>query len=226
MAKRGRLWKGDSMKPYYDDGKGIVIYHGDCREILPQLPKADLVLTDPPYGHSFKHSGSSYDSGKWNKRRSELVIGDDAPFEPSHLIGFKDVVLWGANHYANRLPPSPGWLIWDKRRGTSTNCQSDCELAWNKNGGSARLFSHMWNGLCRDSEIGIHLHPTQKPVALMKWCLSFFPACIIILDPYCGSGPVLSACKDFGLQAIGIEIEERYCEIAARRLSQEVFTFA
>jgi site-specific DNA-methyltransferase (adenine-specific) len=152
------------------------------------------------------------------------VVGDTQPFDPAPLLRFPRVVLFGANHYADRLPPSPTWLVWDKRDGVASDDNADCELAWTNLGGPARLYRHLWRGLCRASEQGQrHLHPTQKPVALMAWIIAnWTKPGDLILDPYMGSGPVLRAAKDLGRRAIGIEIEERYCEIAARRLGQEV----
>jgi site-specific DNA-methyltransferase (adenine-specific) len=89
------------------------------------------------------------------------------------------------------------------------------------------MFTHLWNGYNRDSEIGYHVHPTQKPVALFRWCLDrpTLPG-DLILDPYMGSGPIARACHEMGRRYIGIEIEERYCEIAAKRLAQGVLSFA
>lgn len=234
------------MKPYYEHA-GITIYHGDCREILPSLEPVDLVLTDPPYG-----SGLSVDYAKrfspqpgsdrwWNTSDRKLsvrhipIIGDDEPFAPSHLleVNAKNRILWGANWYASRLPDRGGWWIWDKRNGQRDISKADwpmseAELAWTDIGKGTRIFRHTWFGLIRDSERGKHYHPTQKPVGLMKWCLQKAKLVghgVVLLDPYMGSGPVLKAAQDFGTHAIGIEIEEKYCEIAAKRLSQEVLEF-
>lgn len=228
------------MKPYFSQN-GIQIFHGDCREILPQLPAIpgpDLVLTDPPYG-----AGLSVDyadrfqvskrnpvkGGRWwaNADRSSVgrhdpIIGDDVPFDPSHLLGYSRLVLWGANFYASRLPDSGGWIVWDKRRGIegATWPMSEAELAWTNLGHKGvRVFRHRWFGLIRDSEHGEHFHPTQKPIALMEWIMNrWAPEGGVLLDPYCGSGPVLIAAQRTRRQAIGIEIEEKYCEVAARRL--------
>ena len=218
------------MKPYYDDARsGITIYHADCRDILPALVaergKFDLLLTDPPYGIGL-------DTANRERGRSlravckdhELVVGDDKPFEPEHLLALKcPSILWGANHYADKLSPSPMWLVWDRVTGTSD--ATDAELAWvsGHRFRTIRLFQHQWCGVLRASENAHRvLHPTQNPVALMRWCLSFFPEARTVLDPYMGSGPVARACKDAGLQYVGIEIVEKYCEIAVRRLAQEV----
>lgn len=215
------------MKPYYE-ASGIVIYCGDCREVLPTLdlsPDA-FVCTDPPYGISYSPSpgGKGWCKGKVFSGNN-LVRGDEGPFDPSHLLGFERLVLWGGNHYADKLPASPSWLVWDKRDGNPSNDFADCELAWSNLGGVARVFRHLWNGAFRASEKGIERqHPTQKPEVLMRWCLSFAPEGIVI-DPYNGSGTTLRAAKDLGRKAIGIDIEERWCEVAARRCSQEVLPF-
>ena len=210
--------------PYYEDTKaGIVIYHGDCREILPTLPPVDLVLTDPPYGIAYSPGGGGAGWATRTFSGADFVHGDDRPFDPDHLLSFPRVVLWGGNHFANRLPSSPTWLIWYKRHpNEAPNDFADCEIAWSNVGGPARVFWHEWKGAMRASERGVHYHPTQKPVALMHWCISLAGEAETILDPYMGAGPTLRAAKDLGRKAIGIEIEERYCEIAAKRLAQEV----
>lgn len=231
------------MKPYYEHA-GITIYHGDCREILPQLvpcfPNPDILLADPPYG-----AGISVDSLRfkpkvsrwWNEtdrtriRRHDAVIGDDKPFDPAHLLEFpcNARILWGGQFYSSRLPDRGGWWIWDKRNGERDVTDADwplseAELAWTDIGQRTRVFRHTWFGLIRDSDQREFYHPTQKPVSLMRWCLEEAKAKNAI-DPYCGSGPTLVAAKQLQIPAIGIEIEERYCEIAAKRLSQEVFNF-
>lgn len=95
------------MKPYYEDTKaGIVIYHGDCREVLPTLGPVDVLVTDPPYGISYQHGTRK--GGVALGTDGLSVIGDDAPFDPVPYLGFDKVILWGANHYADRLPASRG----------------------------------------------------------------------------------------------------------------------
>jgi site-specific DNA-methyltransferase (adenine-specific) len=206
-------------KPYYEHA-GIQIFHGDCREILPGLD-FDWISTDPPYGinHATNYRGRS----KLALCKDYIPVhGDAEPFDPLWLIALnKPTLLWGANHYASLLPSESGWLVWDKERPHDLD-QATAELAWTNFVKGVRVFRHLWHGMLRASKDAI-VHPTQKPEALHKWCfaLRWTPPGIVI-DPYMGSASLLRAAKDVGRRAIGIEIEERYCEIAAQRLSQEV----
>jgi site-specific DNA-methyltransferase (adenine-specific) len=210
------------VKPYYEQD-GVTIYHGDCRDVLPAVWfGVDLLMADPPYGINAVLRGKTFGTSNVCKTNTYIPIhGDDEPFDPAHLLGFPKVILWGANHYADKLPAESCWLAWDKRDGVRSNPLADCELAWSNLGGPARLFHHRWMGMIRASERERRLHPTQKPVALMRWCLSLSKP-TSLCDPYMGSGPALIAAREYGIPAIGIEIEERYCEIVAKRLSQGV----
>jgi site-specific DNA-methyltransferase (adenine-specific)/modification methylase len=213
---------------YQDDW--ATIYCGDCRDILPMLEPVDLVLTDPPYGinYSPKYGRRKMPDGSWlDPVEMPCVIGDKIEFDPTPVLNFPLVILWGANHYCHRLPFDGRWLIWDKRCSViPERNQSDCEIAWMNKYGAARIFRHMWDGMVRDSERDIpRVHPTQKPEALMRWCIGFAPDAKTILDPFMGSGTTLVAAKNLNRKSIGIEIEPKYCEIAVKRLRQEVFDF-
>ena len=132
----------------------------------------DLLLSDPPYGISYDTNATGRKGTK--RRRYRPVFGDDRPFDPRHLLSFKRICLWGANYFAHCLPRSTKWLAWDKRAGKGQNCGSDSELAWTQGlkGISTRAFYHYWNGAVRASERHEpRLHPTQKPIALMRWCI-------------------------------------------------------
>ena len=199
------------MKPYYDRD-GIKIYHGDCREILPHV-KADCVVTDPPYG-----LGDRWTGGTWFNRgvyAQDKCEWDSAP--PTEIVASlisRPSIVWGGNYFP--MPPSRCWLAWHKTNAVKT--MADMELAWTSLDRPAQLFS----APCGVPEP--RGHPTQKPIALMRWCLGFMPPGTI-LDPFMGSGTTLVAAKLEGRKAIGIEIEERYCEIAAKRLAQGVLSF-
>lgn len=203
------------MKPYFADG-GVEIYHGDCRELLPAM-SFGAVIADPPYGMDYKPLRGSDGSRRWRAG----VVGDAEAFDPSHLLG-KPCVLWGANWYSNRLPGHGGWLVWNKtcEHRKKGFISSDCELAFASEASRCHRFDLQWGGEARNGEP--FYHQTQKPVALMQWCFQFVPADALVCDPYCGSGPTLIAARDLGRRAIGIEIDERCCEVAARRLAQGV----
>jgi site-specific DNA-methyltransferase (adenine-specific) len=216
--------------PYYDHA-GITIYHGDCLEILPTLGPVDCVVTDPPYGIAYRARDRREHEQRYRPVRyiNRAIAGDDSAFNPAAWLSIGSAhIFWGANHYASRLPDSGGWLVWDKRGGPAFYGKmtfSDCELAWTDIGNTARMYRQVWNGLVREGEEVAsrgtgRSHPTQKPLRLMRWCLQKTEG--LVLDPYMGSGTTLRAAKDLGRRAIGIEIEERYCEIAAKRLAQEV----
>ena len=207
------------MKPYYDCD-GITIYHGDCREVLPTLPKFDLLLTDPPYGidaanmtmgkgQSSKPKRLRFGKSDWDADRPCLEF----------IEGVTELVcVWGGNYFTDVLPPTNHWLVWHKKN--DDRSFSECEFAWTNFGKQARHFA--WSWLHGGEE---KIHPTQKPLALMRWCISFAPDAKTILDPFMGSGTTLVAAKREGRKAVGIELEERYCEAAVKRLQQSVFNF-
>jgi len=213
------------MKPYYQDDY-VTIYHGDCREIVPTLGRFDLLLTDPPYG-IFKNAGASgmmfgaktiYCEDKtateWDQRPDATTL---------HLVWevCEKHIIWGGNYMADLLGACKGPLVWNKL--TGNNSHADGEMAWSDVVGTMRIFTHQWCGAFKDSERGQRAqHPTQKPLALMVWCISLAGDVQTILDPFAGSGTTGRAAKDLNRQCVLIEREERYCEIAARRMRQEV----
>ena len=211
------------MNPYYQDDS-VTIYHGDCREIVPELGKFDLLLTDPPYGIGTKGVTGSAGKGKGATRTRDYgtINWDTNTVDWDLLRGLfelgKYACCFGGNYYP--VPPSPSWLVWDKKN--SSNDFADGELAWTNYGGTLRIKQHLWNGMCREG-LEKRYHPTQKPLAVVMWALSLCPGePQTILDPFAGSGTTGRAAKDLGRKAVLIEIEERYCEIAANRMRQEV----
>jgi len=212
------------MKPYYDIG-GITIYHADCAEVLPNLSGVDLVATDPPYGlgearknrpsgrcKGYSVPASAPRAASWDDQVIDPVLMDQV------VSAGKYAAVFGGNYY--RLPVSPSWLVWDKLNGSTDF--ADAELIWTNYGSSVRLKRHRWNGMIRKG-CERRDHPTQKPLELLSWVITLCPGGPqTVLDPFMGSGTTLRAAKDLGLRAVGIEREEQYCEIAAKRLVQEV----
>lgn len=211
------------MKPYYDDGNGIQIYLGDCRDVVPQLANVDLVLTDPPYGisHPTDYKSRGRDALA-NCKDYVPVYGDEEPFDPRWLLALrKPMLLFGGNYFSDKLPTSSGWVVWDKMRPDLLD-QATAELAWSNFVKGVRVFRYLWNGMIRAGDERLE-HPTMKPSALWRWVIGLpWTPEGTVCDPYMGSGTTLRAAKDCGRSAIGIEIEEQYCEVAALRLSQEV----
>lgn len=199
-----------------------ILYLGDCYTILPTLPPVDAVVTYPPYGISYKSGGGT--GGKWAnvKHQGVKIAGDGVPFDPSPLLALNvPCILWGANFYSDKLPGG-GWLVWDKRPGIEDMVfnRSDSELAYLSGSKTVKTIRHLWHGLCRASEVGEHLHPTQKPVAVMATCIKFLPAdARTILDPFMGAGSTGVACVNSGRKFIGIELEPHYFDIACERIS-------
>lgn len=210
------------MKPYYQDDL-VTLYHGDCRELLPTLDVGGMVVvTDPPYGMGYQHGlrkgGVAYGND------GVTIVGDDEPFDPRPILVLDlPTVMFGANHYADRLPAARGWLVWDKRDGDGPTDQSDAELAWTNVLSVVRVYSARWRGAMRQGreQREGRVHINQKPVALMAWVIRQMPEGVV-LDPFAGSGSTLVAAKEAGRRAIGIEIDERHCANAAARCRQEV----
>jgi DNA modification methylase len=208
---------GDVLKPYYQDDK-VTIYHGDCREIVPSLGKFDLLLTDPPYG--LGKDGQKKTTGGHGGRKAYDFLGWDSerpsPWVLMMILEHAEKhIIWGGNYFSDVLPASMKWLVWDK--GQRIN-QSDGELAYTSLEGALRIFILNRVALMQDGAE----HPTQKPLELIRWCIQQADPVATILDPFSGSGTTGRAAKDLGRRAVLIEREERYCEIAAKRMSQEV----
>ena len=192
------------------------LIQGDCLQVMPLLDW-DVTLIDPPYGIAYVHGAEKRKHG--SKHNNKPIIGDDKPFDPVPFLD-KPCIAWGANNYAAKLPPMPSWFIWDKRCGLGGGPdQADCEVAWSNLGHPARCFNHYWSGFSRDSERGVpRVHPTQKPIAVMEWCLKFMPEGTV-LDAFMGSGTTGVACVNLGRKFIGIELDADYFDIAVRRIA-------
>ena len=200
------------MTPYHESD-GVTLYHGDCREILPQLGRFDLLLTDPPYGHGDKWQGGTWGAAQMYKDAMQWDQCTPAEDLISLILSAAPVgIVWGGNYF--RLPLSRCWLSWEKTSRMDT--LADFELAWTSMDRPCKAFREDRN------PDGKRQHPTQKPLSLMRWCLTFAPDAKTILDPFAGSGTTLLAAKLEGRKAVGIEISEEYCEIAANRLRQRL----
>ena len=179
---------------------------GDCREVLPDLPPVDAVVTDPPYGIGIAsnpvrqaHAALDWDS----------AAPDASVFDLLRSMS-REQIIWGGNYFG--LPPHQCFLVWDKKQPQDFSLAM-CEMAW----ASRKLPAKLWRQsvLSYDKE-----HPTQKPVQLMEWCLDLIPDCKTILDPFVGSGTTGVACANLGRKFIGIEREPSYFDIACRRIEE------
>lgn len=192
------------------------LYLGDCMDILPTLPKVDAVVTDPPYG--INKDGQQRTTGGHGGRKAYAFKGWDverpsrAEIEAVLQAGHKHC-LWGGNYFADLLPPSMRWLVWDK--GQRIN-QSDGELAWTSLQQALRICTMNRVELMQDGAE----HPTQKPVRLMEWSIHQMGDCALILDPYMGSGSTGVAAIRMHREFIGIERDPDYFAIACRRIER------
>jgi len=212
------------VKPYYDCD-GITIYHGDCREVLPTLPKCDLLLTDPPYGLGDKwDGGAGGEKSSWRIPSCEAKKWDMSTCDELLSLAIskaETAIVWGGNYY--NLPASRCWLLWDKKQ-PDTWTTAQAEMAWTNLDRTVRVFRMAQCEAHAQSQMLKKIHPAQKPFGLMQWCMKWADG-KTILDPFMGSGTTLVAAKREGRKAIGIEISEAYCEAAAKRLQQSVFDF-
>ena len=189
---------------------GVRLICGDCREILPTLGKIDAVVTDPPYGIAHLWKGGQKHG--WGKARDESITRNEWDEQPLSgelldmiLSAADQHVIWGGNYFD--LPPSRCWYVWNKpERGFTL---AEAELAWTNRDSVVRVFD------APRSEPG-RVHPTQKPVALMSWCVARVKGSI--LDPFMGSGTTGVACAKAGRKFVGIEIEPKYFDIACKRI--------
>jgi len=207
----------------------IEIVNADCYTLLDGWPSDAALVSDPPYGIGYvsRHNQGRGDCDLIRKDGNFAPIhGDDSPFDPIPFLRFKAVCLWGAQHYASRLPDRRAWLVWDKLAGKTPCDQSDAELAWTSGNGPVRIFTHLWRGIMRAGEENVtnggKLHPNQKPVALLAWTLA---TCGIrdglVIDPFMGSGSLGVACHRAGLRYLGVEIDPEHYATAKARLQRE-----
>ena len=197
------------------------LYCADCRDVLPLLQKVDAVITDPPYGINYggllkgkgdghggadKNGWKSYDAPAWDLERPDKEIFD------LMVMSSKEQIIWGGNYFTDYLRPTMQWLVWDKcQRNFSL---ADCEFAWSSQNKAARIFSYSRGEALRDGK----QHPTQKPIALMEWCVQQLGDVLLILDPFMGSGTTGVAAMKMHRAFIGIERDPKYFDIACQRI--------
>jgi site-specific DNA-methyltransferase (adenine-specific) len=199
-----------------------ILHLGDCKEILPTLGRVDAVVSDPPYGIGYVSGPISRNSISTTRKRFSVgIVGDDAPFDPSPWLALGQCCFTGAHHFAQQLPGG-SFHVWNKRVGYTPLDQADGDLIWVSGEKRAlRIVDLLWRGICRSTENTSPIeHPTQKPIALMEWCLGQIPDAATILDPFMGSGTTGVACVNLGRKFIGIEIEPKYFDIACRRIEE------
>jgi DNA modification methylase len=205
------------------------LYLGDCLEVMPELGRFDAVVTDPPYGigeaagksktrtsgFSARKKGSfikDYGEKSWDDKTMDTEI-DAARMQSDWQI------IFGGNYYD--LPPTSCWLIWDKLNGETDF--ADCEMAWTNLPKAVRRITYLWNGAIRKERHTARVHPTQKPVGVIKWCIGHLPLIAeTILDPFMGSGTTGVACVQLGRKFTGIELDPDYFDIACERIAKAV----
>ena len=203
-----------TLKPHKEIIGNAELWLGDCLAVLPTLPKVDAVITDPPYGIDFVQ-----------RTTGERITGDADVFDPSHMVrlGLPSIV-WGENYMSSSHIPTGGRLVWLKRavEQAAPKSYSDAEIAWTNMTNQVRVFRQISDGCIREGEEHgiVRVHPSQKPAALMRWCIEFAKGAQTILDPYMGSGTTGVACINLGRKFIGIEIEKKYFDIACERIEQ------
>ena len=196
--------------PYWYSPR-VMLYRGDCEEIVPMLKAAiEAVVTDPPYG-------VGYSAGARHQKIRGKIMGDETPPEIRWMAEYPAVV-WGGNNFCDQLPRSAGWLVWDKTHAESCR-HSQAEIAWSNVVNTVRHHREAYHGFMRQRDGWFH--PTQKPPTLMQWCMQWLPESCVVIDPYMGSGTTGIACIRSGRRFIGIERDPEHFKTALDRIQKE-----
>lgn len=198
-----------------------LLYLGRCEDVLRTIGRVDAIVVDPPYGIGEARGKNASRSCLSVSRDYGVEDWDDRPLEPAAIHMFLACSRWqiifGGNYY--HLPPTACWLVWDKQNGATDF--ADCELAWTNLPKAVRRIYWMWQGMLRKGDDPRGLHPTQKPVGVIQWCIGHLPADVeTICDPCMGSGTTGVACARLGKRFIGIEQDSRYFATAVRRITE------
>ena len=223
-TKRGDVWTLGDHRLMCGDSTDA----GDIARLLDGVT-ADILLTDPPYGKLKIFTGNTVgkDNAAKCKQYDAKAYQGEGTFrlEPVLLAAsgsYKRAVIWGGNYFADVLPITTAWLVWDKRAG-ARSWYSDCELAWSDLRTTARVFTFTWQGMIRQGEHVERTHPTQKPVELMEWILTkLAPKTSTVLDLFVGSGTTIIAAEREKRRCYGMEISPAYVDVAVARW--EAFT--
>lgn len=205
------------------------LWHGDCRDVLPLLEGVNALVSDPPYGIAYQHSGGGRAAPGAKlppvRNSNRPIAGDAAPFDPAHLLGFPSVLIFGADHYRDRLPQGGTFVAWDKSCGMGpADSFADAEFAWTNARVKRNVLRYLWKGVACEKageENGKRYHPTQKPVGLMQRCIELLPYAEVICDPYMGGGSTGLAALRMGRRFIGVEIDRGHFDVACERIENE-----
>lgn len=208
------------------------LINADCRDILPTLAQSAVIVTDPPYGISYRVNARAWSNEglkttkRWSMDASEPIEGDDVPFDAAHLLPYRKVAIFGGN-YMQGLPAGGRWIVWDKRRDSKPDDHSDAELIWTNVPGVIRIHRQKWRGIVREGEENASrsrkLHPNQKPVGLINEIFDLLgvePDALIV-DPYMGSGSTGVAALRRGHPFVGIESDSKHFATAVSRIRAE-----
>lgn len=220
---------------------GVTLYQGDCMDILPHLSGIDAVITDPPYGIGInpqrfdsaslqnKNNSKGAQGGELSRNAYKDKCEWDASFDASELLIKIDsnvqVAMWGADYYRDTLPKGGSWLAWDKKqKGMEKLPGTDFELCWLRKPKAKRILRYVWTGYLAKEKDAKRVHPTQKPIRAMAWCMEQAGVSedATILDPYMGSGSTIIAAIRTGRKAIGIEKDPEHFEAAKERIEREL----
>lgn len=217
-----------SLPDWASDDGNVQLWNADCLDVMPFLSGVDAVISDPPYGMKWDTNLSRFSGGHrdsiakrgMGRDYGVPIEGDDRPFDPAPWLDFDKVVLWGVNHFGQRVPVGTQ-LVWIKRFDPAFGSfLSDAELAWMKGGHGV----YCKRDLTMNGETAARMHPTQKPVPLMVWCMekAKVPTGATVLDPYMGSGSTGIACIRTGRRFIGIEKDATHFQNAKERIRKEL----
>jgi len=204
------------------------VIQGECLEVMKEIEdkSIDLVLTDPPYGKMWTRgkNGIGVLKDKNEKDKTKWDIKPTKEYFDEMIRISKNQIIFGGNYFTDYLPPSNCWIVWDKLGELKLGKQipfAHCELAWTSFNKTVKKYTLRSQGFIKDTK-DKRVHPTQKPNELFNWILQdFSKENDLILDPYLGSGTTAVACQNLHRNFIGIELDEKYCEISRQRLRQK-----